>query len=176
MKVACQERQILRNTPVVNRIYIFLIAFWVIVFDQLSKQAISKQLLFGQKVNLIDNLISFTKIYNTGAAFSILQKNTLLLILFSLFVTIAITYYFTKRVKLLPPMLALAWGLILGGTVGNLIDRITFGYVIDFIRLDFINFPIFNLADISINLGAILIVLHAFFKVPTSFFPKNKDS
>lgn len=159
----------------INRLYIFLIAFWVTVFDQLSKQAICRQLLFGQKVNLINNLISFTKIYNTGAAFSILQKNTLLLILFSLFVTIAITYYFTKKVTFLPPILALAWGLILGGTVGNLIDRITFGYVIDFIRLDFINFPIFNLADISINIGAFLIILQAFLNASNSIFLKNKD-
>lgn len=148
----------------INRLYIFLISFWVIVFDQLSKQGISRQLLFGQRINIVDNLISFTKIYNTGAAFSILQKNTSVLIFFSIFVTIAITYYFIKKVKLVPPILALAWGLILGGTVGNMVDRIVLGYVIDFIRLDFINFPIFNLADISINLGAFLIFLYVFLK------------
>ena len=143
-----------------NRFFVFIIAFWIIVFDQLSKQVVSNQILFAQNITIFKNILSFTKIYNTGAAFSILQKNSELLVLFSLIVTCVIIFYFLFKAKNLSIILCVSWGLILGGTVGNLIDRILYGYVIDFIKLDFINFPIFNLADLSINMGAFLIFLN----------------
>ncbi len=143
-----------------NRLYIFPIALVIVILDQISKFLISTELLIGEKINLINNIISFTKAYNTGAAFSILEGETQILAIFSLFVAILIILYFVLNKDLLPRMLIVAWGLILGGTIGNMIDRFTLGYVIDFIKLDFINFPIFNIADTSINIGAFLIIIY----------------
>lgn len=149
----------------INRLYIFLAAFLVVLLDQSSKYFTADKLFYGQKISIIKNILSLTKIYNTGAAFSILQNKTILLIFFSAIVTIAISTYFIKKASSLPIILVLAWGLILGGTVGNMLDRIAFRYVIDFIKLDFVNFPIFNLSDIAINAGAfLLLIYHAIIK------------
>ena len=144
-----------------NRLYIFPIAIVVVIFDQLTKFLVSQELLVGERINLINNIISLTKAYNTGAAFSILEGKTIILALFSLLVAIAIILYFALKPIRLPSALIVAWGLILGGTIGNMLDRLILGYVIDFIKLDFINFPIFNIADISINIGALLIISYS---------------
>ena len=146
-----------------NKIYIFLISFIIILFDQLTKFAVSKQLFTGDNVILINKVLSLYKTYNTGAAFSILQNNTLILIIFSIIVSILISIYFIRNRHPAPYLLILGWGFILGGTMGNLIDRIRLGYVIDFIKLDFINFPIFNIADMFINIGAVVILLYLLF-------------
>lgn len=147
-----------------NRLFIFPIAIAVVIFDQISKFLIAQELLIGERINLINNVISLTKAYNTGAAFSILEGKTPILALFSLLVAIAIILYFLLKPIQLPKILIFAWGFILGGTIGNMIDRLTLGYVIDFVKLDFINFPIFNIADISINIGAFLIISYSIIK------------
>ena len=64
----------------------------------------------------------------------------------------------------------LAWGLILGGTIGNFVDRLNLGYVLDFIRLDFVNFPIFNIADASIFVGVAIILV-----MQKRFFSEDKE-
>jgi len=146
----------------ISRLYIFLVAFVVVIIDQISKNLVSSELMVGERVILIKNIISMTKAYNTGAAFSILQDKTPILVFFSLLVTLIISLYFIKKAVMMNYFTVIGWGLILGGTVGNLIDRAIFGYVIDFVRLDFINFPIFNIADMSINIGALLVIIHNF--------------
>lgn len=160
----------------INRLYIFLVATVIILFDQFSKYGISRELLIGEKVSLISNVLSFTKAYNTGAAFSLLQDKTPLLVFFSIFVSLIIIIYFIKQKETLPLSLVMGWGLILGGTIGNMIDRIRFGYVIDFIKLDFINFPIFNLADFSINVGAFLILVYLLLKSPCPLCDRKKEN
>lgn len=145
-----------------NRYYIFPIALIIAILDQITKYLVSSRLVLGEKVSVIHNIFSLTKIYNTGAAFSLFQNSTGMLIAFSLIVTIAICIYFIKKFKNIPIITIIGWGLILGGTVGNLVDRVRLGYVIDFVRLDFINFPVFNVADFCINIGAFLLILYAF--------------
>ena len=146
----------------VNRLYIFPIALIIAILDQISKYLVSSRLILGEKITIIHNILSMTKIYNTGAAFSLFQENTGLLAGFSFLVTIAISFYFIKKFKNIPVITTIGWGLILGGTVGNLIDRVRLGYVIDFVKLDFVNFPVFNIADFSINIGAFLLIIYTF--------------
>jgi len=146
-----------------NKYYFFLTAILVCIIDQIFKFLILSKLYFLQTISLLDNFLSITKVYNTGAAFSLFENSTNLLILFSIIVSIAIIIYIVKNKTIELPFL-IAWGFILGGTAGNLIDRLLYGYVIDFIKLDFINFPIFNIADLSINLGAFLIIIYSFIK------------
>lgn len=125
-----------------------LIAGMITLLDQ-----VSKQLLKEADSTLIPGLISLSGARNTGAAFSLLSGQTWLLPLLSGVLTAGILAYIIKaRPRGLPGM---GLALMLGGAIGNLIDRVLLGYVIDFIRLDFISFPIFNLADIAVVVGSL---------------------
>ncbi len=136
----------------------FLIALPVVAADQLSKFAIRTNLSIGESLPQT-GFFRLTHIHNTGAAFGIFQGQSLPLTILAiagvgalLFLVIFMhrRFYFleTARGKL-------SLGLILGGTVGNLIDRISFGYVIDFIGIGI--WPAFNIADSSVVIGAILL-------------------
>ena len=130
----------------------FIVTIWDLV---------TKMITDGKSYSLIDGVVSVSSSHNTGAAWSILNQHTWLLILISvIFIILLIlaNIYFFKNKNYL---YATAMGLILSGAICNLFDRIAFGYVRDFISLEFINFPIFNIADIAITIGVIL--LCAFF-------------
>jgi len=115
---------------------VLLISFIVVILDQLTKY-------------LARIYLPYTK--NYGAAFGILQNYTLFLIVISIIVIIAILYY-SKKYNFY------SLGFVLGGTLGNLIDRIYFGYVTDFIDLGF--WPSFNLADTFNTLGVIVLIIY----------------
>jgi len=117
---------------------LFLTAFFVILIDQISK-------FFLKDVDFF----IFKSSINKGAAFSILQGWNLFLIIFAVFVIFLIIYYrnFSEQIAL---------GLLLGGTIGNLIDRILLKGVIDFISIWI--FPVFNLADVANVVGGILLI------------------
>jgi len=148
---------------IINRYYAFLIATAVLLLDQILKNIIAQNMILNEKITVLNNVLSVTKIYNTGAAFGIFENKTLFLAVFSIFVIVLISVYLIKTNKSLNFINAIAWGLILGGTVGNFIDRLSLGYVLDFIRFDFVDFPIFNIADISINFGAALLITYILF-------------
>ncbi|OGH98773.1 MAG: signal peptidase II [Candidatus Melainabacteria bacterium GWA2_34_9] len=148
---------------IINRYYAFLIAIIVLLVDQILKNIIAQNMLLNEKITLLNNILSVTKIYNTGAAFGIFENKTFYLAIFSVFIIISISAYLVRTYKSLNLINTVAWGLVLGGTVGNFIDRLSLGYVLDFIRLDFVNFPIFNVADISINCGAALLIIYILF-------------
>ncbi len=145
---------------ILSKKHFYLITITIIILDQAVKQIVSGLIPFAHKIVIIENMLSLTKIYNTGAAFSILDSQTSLLAIFSSIAAIAIFLYFKKRIQKAPFSFIAGWALVLGGTIGNLIDRIFLGHVIDFISLDFINFPIFNIADIAINVGAMFILFY----------------
>lgn len=154
--------KILMMNAIIKKYYAFLIAITVFLTDRLIKGVISQNMLFNDNFTILNNFISITKIYNTGAAFGILQDKTVLLAIFSILVAIIISVYLVKISKSISFISAVAWGLILGGTVGNVVDRLSLGYVLDFIRIDFVNFPIFNIADLCINAGATLLIIYMF--------------
>ena len=143
-----------------NRLYFILISTIIVLFDQLSKLIISVY-----KKSLIDKeLIFFTFDYvkNFGAAFNLFNGSRIFLSLVSIIISILL-FNFILYKKYISNFHLLSYSFILGGTLGNGIDRITKGYVIDFINLNFINFPVFNIADISINFG-LIIIMYAFVK------------
>ncbi|MGX7091634.1 signal peptidase II [Hutsoniella sourekii] len=96
---------------------------------------------------------------NTGASWGMLANQTGGLIIVSVLIIGLICYHLWKKSQDLQPISFLAYGLIVGGASGNLIDRLLHGYVIDMIRLSFIDFPVFNLADSFVCLGAVLLLL-----------------
>ena len=137
-----------------------LISIICILIDQVTKLIITSNFKLNASISLIDNFFNLTYVRNEGAAWSIFSGNRLFLILIGI-LSIILIYHFLIKNKSLKKLEIFIYGLLLGGIVGNLIDRIVFGYVIDF--LDFLilgyNFPIFNLADTFIVISVFLLII-----------------
>ena len=140
--------------------FIYSISFVVLLLDQLIKIIVMNNMSLHQEIAIIPNFFSLYYITNTGAAFSILGNQTLLLIIISAFILILIKEYI-KREKDFTKISILSLGMIIGGTLGNLFDRILHKSVIDYLAFDIFtySFPVFNLADIAITIGAGLLLL-----------------
>ncbi len=133
-----------------NKILVLLISIAVVAIDQLTKYLIKIKFALGDTVNLLP-FLSFTRIHNTGAAFGILQQYTFLLILASIVVLVIFLFSYGDLIK--DTKSTIFGALVIGGAIGNLIDRIAYGFVIDFIDLTF--WPAFNIADSCITIGGI---------------------
>jgi len=149
--------------PVKNRkrqavIAAFLISA-ILVLDQYSKALISSSLTTGQSIPIINNILHLTFIRNTGAAFGLFKNSTTFFIIISMvavvFIAILILSFIKKGELFHRSLVNLGLILIFPGALGNLIDRLRFGYVIDFI--DVRVWPVFNIADTSITIGTILL-------------------
>lgn len=151
----------------------FLTAALVVVADQLSKLWIRSNLLVGQSLFEV-GFFRFTHIHNTGAAFGIFQGySSILTIVAFIGVAVLLTYtlFIHPRFPLLDGKLSrLALGLVLGGTIGNIIDRLRLGYVTDFIDVGV--WPTFNIADSSVVVGAIIF---AYVLLPLARAGKESD-
>ncbi|MFA6989401.1 MAG: signal peptidase II [Candidatus Gastranaerophilaceae bacterium] len=148
----------------ISNYFIYVLAILFVFIDQFSKHYVDKTFHLMVPSNLIPNFVSIQKVYNTGAAFSMLEGNVIFLSFLSIVAIIFIIGYLLKSNARSYLLLSLAWGLLLGGTIGNLFDRVVHGYVIDFINLSFINFPVFNFADIFINIGAFIVIVYIIFE------------
>jgi signal peptidase II len=122
------------------------------VLDQFSKFLVIRFMTLHQSLPLWTNVIHLTYVTNTGAAFSLFQDGTIVLRWLSLFASLGLIAL-GLWAKNLQKWEKIGYGLILAGAMGNGIDRFVYGYVIDFIELKFIRFPVFNIADVCINLG-----------------------
>ncbi len=138
-------------------ITIFSAALIVILIDQITKFLVKINFQLNESVPFIKNIFHLTYRHNYGAGFGILQQQTYILIFISLIVIGAIFYYFDK-IKNKEISLQIFVGFILGGTIGNLIDRISYSYVIDF--LDFQIWPVFNFADTFVTVGVIALIIY----------------
>ena len=142
-----------------NKIYFLFLSSILIVFDQLTKYFI-----FNNYNNLINKdfiLFRLDLVKNYGAAFNLLSGSRIFLSFISIFIALLFLYLILRKVG--SNLIDLySYSFILGGTIGNGIDRIYKGFVIDFINLNLIDFPVFNIADISINIGFILLIYSIF--------------
>ena len=147
-----------------NKINYLTIIFIFLSLDQFSKIYISLNL--NKLLN--KDLLVFTLEYvrNYGAAFNILSGNRLFLSFISVISTIILSYFIFIRENELINKYGLSF--ILAGSIGNGIDRIFNGYVIDFIKIKYIDFPVFNIADIVINIG-VLILMISYFRYKNKF-------
>lgn len=139
-----------------------ILAVLVIGLDQLTKWMVITHISANETITVFPGLFDFVNVQNTGAAFSILSGNTLILSVISVVFCVAVIVYMAKK-KPKNKLLLTALGLVFGGAVGNVIDRIFRGYVVDFIETVFIEFPVFNVADIAITCGAVLLVIYLIF-------------
>ena len=139
---------------------IIIISFFCMLLDQISKVIITNFLDVNSSIDIINNFFNLTLVHNDGAAWSILSGNRLLLIFISLIALVLIYYIFIKN-KNLRKIDIITYGMLIGGIIGNLVDRVFYGYVIDF--LDFkifnYNYPVFNIADCFIVISAILLIV-----------------
>lgn len=149
-----------------------IISLIVIIIDRILKVLVTNNFVLNVRNKIIDGFFYITNCHNEGAAFSLFSGNVLFLIFITLIVLFLI--YRTINKENVNKIGILAYGLLLGGILGNLYDRIFYGYVIDY--LDFVifkfNFAIFNLADAAIVIGAILLIL---FEGSDNDGRKNKD-
>jgi signal peptidase II len=138
---------------------IIIISIIILIIDQISKIIISTFIPLNNSLNVIKNFFKLTYVNNEGAAFSILTNQRILLIMIS-FLALAFIIKNLKEFKV-NPRNNIAFGLLIGGICGNLIDRLFLGYVRDF--LDFkifnYNFPVFNISDSAIFIGVVLIII-----------------
>lgn len=136
----------------------FIVIAGILILDRVIKFLVHSNMTPGQSIPVIENIFHITYVRNTGAAFSILQGQQLILIGFPLLVmAVGLVLLILKR-KTWHPCLNLAIAMICAGGIGNLIDRALRGYVVD--MFDFRFFPVFNVADIFVCVGCGLIVLY----------------
>ena len=131
----------------------FIIVFVILSLDQLSKAFISARLQLNETFPLLKGILGLTLIHNRGAAFGIFRNQVYLFIITSLAAIVLI--YFGLKSNKHDKYYVVCLSLILAGALGNLIDRLRFGYVVDF--LNFYIWPVFNVADSAITIGAILL-------------------
>ena len=141
------------------KLYFLSLSTFIIIIDQFTKYIIFYNYQIIANKNFLLFKLDFIK--NYGAAFNIFSGNRIFLSSISIIFSILLTYLIL-RIKTSNLFELFAYSFILGGTIGNGIDRIINGFVIDFINLNFINFPVFNLADISINIGFIFLFYSIF--------------
>ncbi len=131
------------------------------VIDQIIKIIVVNNLKPVSSVEFIPNLVSFTYVENKGAAFGILANARWVFILFTILIIIALFVYIIKK-KINSKLFITSAILIIGGGIGNLVDRIFLGYVVDFIKISFFP-PAFNFADCCVTIGAVLMVIYLLF-------------
>ena len=137
-----------------------LAAAGIVAADQITKLLVVRDIPLHGQVEAIPGLFHLTYVQNTGAAFSMLSGMQWLFIVIFLLFTAAIFWEFSK--KRLPLTMFERWCIaaVYAGGLGNMIDRVRLGYVVDMINLDFMNFPVFNVADCFVTCGCVLLVAH----------------
>lgn len=139
-------------------------AFCVIVIawialDQLTKSLFAGMMPAGILAGPFAGLIDIRLVHNTGAAWGVFADNTFALGVFSIVVCLAITAFFIVTCKNATWVQTVSFALIVAGGIGNAIDRFAQGYVVDFIEFSFMDFPVFNVADIGVTCGFALLVI-----------------
>ena len=144
---------------VFKRAPIVILSMAIVSIDQLSKSFVTSFMKEGDSILLIPNLLQLNLVRNYGAAFSLLKNQSMFLAFMSLIVSVLIIIYLALK-PTFTKLQGLGLAFLLGGTLGNGLDRWILGYVNDFLELIVIQFPVFNFADLSINIGVICIILN----------------
>ena len=142
-----------------TKLYFLTLSIFIVLIDQFTKYL----MFYNKKIFINKDFLLFKLdfVKNYGAAFNIFSGSTIFLSLISIFFSILLIYLIFRK-NTLNSFDLYSYSFILGGTIGNGIDRIYKGFVVDFINLNIINFPVFNIADISINIGFIFLLYNIF--------------
>jgi signal peptidase II len=141
-------------------VFYYLIALFVILLDQITKWLIVSKMNLGDSIPIIDNILYITSHRNRGAAWGILQGQMWLFYVITIIVIVAIMYYMQKAAKG-KWLLGVSLALMLGGAIGNFIDRVVRKEVVDFIHTYIFtyNFPVFNIADSALVVGVVVLMI-----------------
>lgn len=139
----------------------FSLATAFLAFDQLTKYAVIKTMILGQSIPVINDVLHITYVHNYGAAFGLFQKKWYLFIAVAS-VSILVIVYYSKYLAPNNLWVQTALALLLAGALGNLVDRLKYRYVVDFIDVRF--WPVFNIADIVINVGVGMLIVEMFWE------------
>lgn len=142
--------------------YKYWLIILLVIVVVIAIDLITKSIFEGKEFTIINGILSIYSISNPGGAWGILSDSTDFLIILSI-VILFILVWINIQLKEKTTFYSIGMGLIVGGAVGNLIDRFAFHQVRDFIKLDFLNFPIFNFADICLTVGAIFMIIYFLF-------------
>lgn len=136
---------------------VIIYSFIIVIVDLISKLVIDKLLKINETISIINNFFGITKVFNRGASFSMFIGYRLLFILIGI-ITIVVLFKYLNNFKMNIRNI-FAFSLLIGGIIGNLIDRVIYGYVIDFLDFNIFGYdaPIFNIADTCICIGAFLL-------------------
>jgi signal peptidase II len=142
-------------------------ALALLIADQVTKALVAADLAVGQKFNVIGDLVQIWHVQNRGAAFSLFQGGTLVFLVVSV-LSIGLVVYFHRGLRDRSPWLHLVLGMVLGGTLGNFVDRLRQGYVTDWLSVGVgdTRWPTFNIADASVVVGIGILVLYLFLTNP----------
>lgn len=138
----------------------YLIIALVLISDQVVKGLVTGSMTVGQSIPLIDKVFYLTYVQNTGAAFSNFEGQRVLLVSITSVMIAALTFYLVKKRHVEHWTLLAALALIIAGGLGNLMDRIRLGYVVDMFNFQF--WPVFNVADIGVCVGCGFMILYVF--------------
>jgi signal peptidase II len=140
-----------------------IVTFTVVYADRITKLFFSDLLAYGESLPVIRKVLHMTLVHNTGVAFGFFKDQGIVFIvipIIAIFLLIFNIYYYRRNDEALSRVYIVSFSMILGGAIGNLIDRIVYGHVIDFI--DFRIWPVFNVADSAITIGAVIIAFKCF--------------
>lgn len=158
-------------SPVICCALVLLIA----LADQLIKLAVrNSSLISGETVTVIGNFLQFRYVENTGAAFSLFEDKTVLLSIFSALV-MAVGFYLLIARKFKSKILVASVVMIMGGGLGNLIDRVLRHFVVDYIEVLFVDFPVFNFADCFITVGEFVLIGYLLWDILRDFIKKGRS-
>lgn len=163
------EKTKTKNATGIRRCIYSAVVLLVIALDQLTKYLVVRNFFYGESKPLIDGVVHLTYVTNSGAAFGMLKDHRWVFMVLSTAAILGIyvcLWIFAKR----SPLFCTGLALIVGGGIGNMIDRFRLGYVTDFIDLRFINFAVFNVADSFVCIGCAVLFLYLLF-----FDAKAKD-
>ncbi len=152
-----------------HTIVVALIIFLVIAMDRICKYYVEEFLRIGESIPVIGEFFMITRVNNTGAAFGLMKGYSLLFIIAGIVVVGLFIYYYNEIIK--DYFLIAASTFILGGTIGNMIDRVYFGYVVDYLDIGF--WPTFNLSDFFLTIGVIILSI---FIYSSSKEPEKKET
>jgi len=141
-----------------NNLALVLTAIGVIIVERIVKFYVTENLRLGESVPVLGEVVRITRSQNLGGGFGVLQGQNWIFIAAAVVVLGMIIYYYNSIIY--DMVLVFASALMLGGTVGNLMDRIFFGHVIDYI--DFAFWPTFNLSDVALSAGVVLLIVHMY--------------
>ena len=137
----------------------FLISALLVGLDQWSKYLTVQKISLGETKEFIPGFLSLTHLRNTGAAWSLLEGKMIFFYVITVIVSVVIIYLLIKNYKK-SIWYSVGLSFVLAGAIGNFIDRVRLGYVVDMLQTDFMNFPIFNVADSTLVVGVICIFIY----------------